>query len=132
MIPEHWEAVRRPQDGEVVGYLVPTGSDVVPTTLAGTPLGGRQPAPAARALLVARGLRAMDGRWWCRLPEPLPCGVLDGSSPAPGWDWCPVVVVEAAPDGVVVRPEWPAPGEAGARAVLPVPVGDLLRLEPPG
>jgi hypothetical protein len=131
MIPVHWEAVRRPADGELVGYLVPDGPGVVPTTLVGTPLGGPGPAADARAALVARGLVALDRRWWCRLPAPLPRGSLDASSPAPHWDWCAVVVVETAPDRAVVRPEWPAPEEMGARAALPVPVGDLLREQPP-
>jgi hypothetical protein len=31
-----------------------------------------------------------------------------------------------------VRPEWPAPEEMDTRAVLPNPVGDLLREQPPG
>jgi hypothetical protein len=132
MIPVHWEAVRRPHDREVVGYLVPDGADVVPTTLVGTPFGSRQPAEAARTLLVERGLAALDRRWWCRLPDPLPRGLLDAGVPGTAWGWRPVVVVEAAPDGVRVRPEWPAPEEMGAQAALPVPPGDLLLLEPPG
>jgi hypothetical protein len=50
--------------------------------------------------------------------------------PQPGWEWHPVVLVEVSPAGAVVRPEWPAPGDTG-RASLPVPVGDLLRADPP-
>src|SRR5919107_1031435 len=131
MIPEHWEAVRRPDDGEVVGYLAADGDhDVVPTTLVGSPLGEPGPADDARAVLLARGLRALDRRWWCRLPSPLPRGLLDAARPGAGWEWRPVVVVEAAPDGARVRPEWPAPEEMGAQARLPVPVGGLLREEP--
>ena len=99
MIPVHWQKVRRPDDDEVVGYLVPDGADVVPTTLVGTPL---------------------------------PRGLLDAAVPAPGWEWRPVVVVEVAPDGVRVRPEWPAPEEMAAQAALPVPVGGLLAAQPPG
>ena len=132
MIPGHWQAVRRPDDGELVGYLVADGgSDVVPTTLVGTPLDGPQPAGRARTLLIDRALAELDRRWWCRLPSPLPQGLLDAATPEPDWGWTPVVVVEAAPDGVVVRPEWPAPEELTSRATLPVPVGELLRREPP-
>ena len=48
MIPEHWEPVRRPDDGEVVGYLAAAdGPGVVPTSLVGTPLGDPRPADAA-------------------------------------------------------------------------------------
>jgi hypothetical protein len=132
VIPEHWETVRRPDDGEVVGYLAADGgADVVPTTLVGTALGEAGPAADARAALLARGLAALDRRWWCRLPSPLPRGLLDAASPAAGWEWRPVVVVEATPDGARVRPEWPAPEEMGGQATLPVPVGGLLRAEPP-
>jgi hypothetical protein len=131
MIPEHWKAVRRPDDDEVVGYLAADGgADVVPTTLVGTALGDACPAADARAALVARGLAVLHRRWWCRLPAPLPRGLLDAASPAAGWEWRPVVVVEAAPDGARVRPEWPEPEELGAQAALPVPVGGLLVEEP--
>ena len=81
--------------------------------------------------MVARGLAVLGGRWWCRLPEPLPRGVLDASRPAEDWEWRPVVVVEAAPDGARVRPEWPAPEELTGQASLPVPVGDLMVSDPP-
>ena len=133
MIPGHWQAVHRPDDGEVVGYLASDGAaGVVPTTLVGTALGAPGPAAEARAVLLARGLAALDGRWWCRLPPTLPRGLIDATRPEPGWEWRPVVVVEAAPDGARVRPEWPAPEETGGQAALPVPVGDLLREHPPG
>ncbi len=131
VVPVEWLAVRRPDDGEVVGYLAPHADGVVPTTLVGSPLGGPGTAADARAALLARGLAALARRWWCRLPDPLPRGLLDAARPADGWVWRPVVVVEAAPDGARVRPEWPAPEEIGAQAALPVPVGDLLREQLP-
>jgi hypothetical protein len=132
VIPEHWSPVRRPDDDELVGYLVADGGrGVVPTTLVGTPLGDARPADAARAVLVERGLRALDRRWWCRLPGALPAGLTDATRPGEDWHWRPVVLVEAAPDGARVRPEWPAPEELGGQAALPVPVGDLLRGEVP-
>jgi len=132
VIPKHWQPVRRPADDELVGYLVANGAaDVVPTTLVGTALGEPQPESSARALLIGQGLRALDGRWWCRLPTPLPPGLLDAACAGDGWDWRPVIVVEAAPDGARIRPEWPAPEELTAQASLPVPTGDLLRETPP-
>ena len=132
MIPDHWETVRRPDDDEVVGYLVPAGgTDAVPTSLVGTALADARTATAARALLVTRGLRALDRRWWCRLPSPLPAGILDAASPEDDWEWRPVVIVEAGPDGARLRPEWPAPEELTGQAALPVPVDGLLREEPP-
>ena len=125
MIPTHWTPVHRPEDGEHVGYLSPDG---VPRLLTGARL--TTAAADARDRLISRGLRALDGRWWCRLPSPLPPGVLDASRPRPEWDWQPVVIVEATPESCTVRPEWPAPEELTSRAVLPTPVGDLLREDP--
>lgn len=123
----------RPSDGEQVGYLVPDGADgvVVPTSLVGSPVGPAQDRPDAVALLVERGLRSLDRRWWCRLPSPLPPGVLAAAEPGANWDWRPVVLVEASPAGCIVRLEFAEPAELRARAALPVPVGDLLRVQAP-
>ena len=121
----------RRADGEHVGYLVPENVLAVPTALTGFPLGPAQAPADARVLLEARGLVALDRRWWCRLPEPLPRGLLTAHPPQAEWEWRPVVLVEVSSTGCRVRPEWPAPEEITARAVLPVPVGDLLRADPP-
>ncbi|WP_448627300.1 hypothetical protein [Geodermatophilus sp. URMC 64] len=132
VIPTSWTPVTRPSDTEHVGYLVPDGDGrVVPTSLVGSALGPARDRGAAVALLVERGLAGLDRRWWCRLPTPLPAGVLAAREPERGWEWRLVVVIEASPEGCTVRPEWPAPEELTARAALPVPVGDLLREAPP-
>jgi hypothetical protein len=133
VIPEEWRPVRRPEDGELVGYLAPAGDDglAVPTSLLGLAVDGMRTAGDAEPLLVSDGLRAVDGWWWCRLPSPLPGGVLAAADPIAAWSWRPVVVVEISPVGCRVRPEWPAPDEATAQARLPVPVGELLRRQPP-
>ena len=132
MIPRAWQPVHRPADGEHVGYLVPDGAPdlVLPVSLIGCALGPAHDRATAGALLRARGLAALDRRWWCRLPDALPAGVLDASEPEPGWTWQPVVLVEVSPAGATVRPEFAAPGETG-QAALPVPVGGLLRTQPP-
>lgn len=126
VIPTRWTPVHRPEDGELVGYLSPDGE---PRLLTGATL----PTAAADAhdLLVAGGLRALDRRWWCRLPAPLPRGTTDAADPAADWEWRPVVLVEVTPSSSTVRPEWPAPAETESRAVLPTPVGDLLLADPP-
>lgn len=132
VIPTHWTAVHRPDDGEHVGYLSPERSDrAVPHLLVGAPLAPACPREDAAALLRQHGLRALDRRWWCRLPAVLPRGTTDAGDPQPDWEWRPVVVVEASPEGCTVRPEWPAPEELTGRASLPTPVGDLLLVEPP-
>ncbi len=132
MIPSDWALVHR-SDGEHVGYLVPDGApgQVVPHLLTGAPHGPAAAPASARDRLVDRGLVALDRRWWCRLPTPLPRGLLQADAPRPEWEWRPVVVVEVSPTACRVRPEWPAPEELTGQAVLPVPVGELLRADPP-
>jgi hypothetical protein len=134
VIPTDWTPVHRPADGELVGYLAPDGAPgvVVPRLLTGTPAGDARAPDAAHELLVAAGLAMLDRRWWCRLPEVLPAGILPAGSPGPDWSWRNVVVVETSPTDCRVRPEWAEPAELRAQAVLPVPVGDLLLDDPPG
>ena len=129
-----WEVVHRPEDGEHVGYLVPVPGDeelVVPLTLTGTPAAGPLPADDATDLLAGTGLALLARRWWCRLPGLLPSGLTDAAEPAAEWEWRPVELVEVSPTSCRVRPELPAPEERTAQAVLPVPVGDVLRSAPP-
>ena len=133
MIPTEWDDVHRPDDGELVGHLATAGGDlVVPRSLTGAPLGPPQSRAAATDLLLRRGLAVLADRWWCRLPSPLPGGVLDAAAPEPDWRWQPVLLVEVSPTGCRVRPEMSAPAETTAQAQLPVPVGDLLRSDQPG
>jgi hypothetical protein len=124
VIPSDWTAVHR-ADGELVGYLAPDGA---PRLLTGAHLPPTDRDP--RDLLVSRGLAALDRRWWCRLPTPLVDGT-DAGRPGDDWTWSAVVIVEASPAGCRVRLEWAEPAELRAQALLPVPVGELLREEPP-
>ena len=123
VIPTDWTPVHR-ADGELVGWLAADGR---PRLLTGAPL-----ATAGDGIeqLRSHGLAALDRRWWARLPGGPMTGVVDGGATEEDWTWQPVVLVESSPTGCTVRPEWPAPGETG-RALLPVPVGDLLLEEPP-
>jgi hypothetical protein len=133
VIPPHWQPLRRPEDGELVGYLVRDGAVdlVLPVSLLGTALAAAGPLEDARRLLLGDGLRAVDRQWWCRLPALLPRGLLPGDRPEEDWSWRPVVVVEASPTACRIRPRFPALEETGGMALLPVPVGSLLRTEPP-
>lgn len=132
MIPTLWTPVTRPEDGERVGYLSPDGAPdlVVPRLLTGAPAGPATHQGAARDLLVTRGLALLDRRWWCRLPAPLVDGTR-ADTPETDWAWTAVVLVEASPVECRVRLEFAAPAELRALAVLPTPVGDLLRGDPP-
>jgi hypothetical protein len=125
--------VHRPDDGEHVGYLAPllAGELVLPVALHGVPLGPPQLRGAATALLRTRGLAVLDRRWFCRLPMPLPPGVLPAGEAAPEWSWRPVVLVEVSPADCRVRPAYPAPEELTSQASLPVPVGGRVLPEPP-
>ena len=123
----------RRADGEHVGYLVPDGPPglAFPVTLIGAAIGPSEKPATAVAQLQGRGLAALDRRWWCRLPACLPRGLLAAGNPSPGWEWRPVVLVEVSSAECRVRPEMAAPEELTAQAVLPVPVGGLLRAEAP-
>ena len=132
MIPTHWTPVHRPEDDERVGYLSPDGAPdlLVPRLLTGAPAGPATHQGAARELLVTRGLALLDRRWWCRLPAPLVDGTR-ADTPEADWEWASVVLVEASPVECRVRLEFAAPPELRALAVLPTPVGDLLREDQP-
>jgi hypothetical protein len=115
VIPSNWQPVRREDDDELVGYLTPDGTTV---NLIGIPT----------AHLEWNGLASLDGRWLCRLPDPLP-RLVDASEPAADWHWRSVVIVETSPTVCRVRPQLAEPTELLSAAVLPVPVDGLLRRE---
>jgi hypothetical protein len=131
VIPADWSPVRRPQDDELVGYLVPDPAGVRPFSAAGMPLGPGLPRDRAIELLVGTGLVALDRRHWCVLPGELPPGVHGIEEFGGAGSWRPVVLVEVSPERTVVRPEWPPPEERTSRVELPTPVGGLLRFDPP-
>ncbi|MES2171912.1 MAG: hypothetical protein V4479_14520 [Actinomycetota bacterium] len=117
MIPSDWQPVHR-EDGELVGYL----AGGAPVTRVGLPL--------TSGTLEERGLAELDGRWQCRLPNPLPMEGLDAETPAPDWDWRYVVITETSPMECRIRLYMAYPEEMRSWATLPVPVGTLLRREP--
>jgi hypothetical protein len=113
-------------DGERTGWLDEHGGA---RTLIGTPLALRPDEEPTEAL-QARGLTAIDGRWWARLPEEVDA-TTDATAPRPDWRWEPVVLVEASPEACAIRLELAEPAQLRHHFRLPVPVGDLLRREPP-
>lgn len=127
MISCSWIPWRRPSDGEVVGYLAPSGPDLfTPFTLIGTPLAEALPRAAAQATLEHDGLIALARRWWCPLPPfSLPsCFTVD--APEPGWTPRPILIVEVSPDCCRARLEYPDVDERTAHIYLPLPAADLL------
>jgi hypothetical protein len=130
MVSERWMPHRRDHDDELVGYLVPHGDLVVPTTLVGVPLGAAQPLESAEELLNGRGLAALSEKFWALLPSPLTAGI-DIEQPLPHWVWRQVVLVEASSAGASIRPAFAEPDELSVLVRVPVPVGDLLRTRQP-
>ena len=134
VIPEDWWVHPRGGDGEVVGYGRPsTEADglVVPLSLIGTPLGPPQAPDRVADLLDRVGLAVLAGRWWSRLPTPIPETGCDPTERRVSWDWRAVVIVEARSARCIVRPGFPLLKERTRTVALPVPVGDLLAADPP-
>lgn len=69
MIPAHWPAHHRDEDGEVLGYLEPVGEGRYrPVTPFGRPLDGPGDEDSARAVLDARGLAYLADPWLLSVP----------------------------------------------------------------
>lgn len=63
-IPSGWRPVHRPEDDELVGYLVADASGTTPLTLSGYPLSAPTTAAEGQELLLQRGLAVLAGPWW--------------------------------------------------------------------
>jgi hypothetical protein len=112
VIPQNWTPVRRAEDDELVGYLVPAAGGSVPVTLFGHPLGGPAAEEEAEALLVQRGLAVLAEPWW-----------LDGV----GEGGCRVQILAAEPGSVLVaRADVGFVAPDSERHRIPVPT-DRLR-----
>ncbi|HET8590059.1 MAG TPA: hypothetical protein VFM01_10540 [Nakamurella sp.] len=140
-IPAHWPPRYRPDDEELVGYLVIDGDLVVPMTVFGSPLGPPCDEQDAAALLDSEGLACLADQW--RLLDagtaadraadraagpadgaPAAEQAADGGSAGGG---IAVAVVEATPDHVVLRQvDLGNPDGYGTAHEVPVPVGTRL------
>lgn len=112
-IPSHWQPRHRPDDDELVGYLVPDGDLVVPVTIFGAPLAGSLDQEDATAVLDAEGLACLADRWLLA-----PSGSASGDTAGA----VAVAVAEAAPDRLVLRVVDFGSADYGARIELSVPV----------
>jgi hypothetical protein len=112
-LPASWLPVRRPSDGELVGFLVPDGENYRPATVFGYVLGPAMPAAEASAVLIATGLDVLHERW-VLVHESVDRPTL-------------VEIAEASPERVVVQTLYYAmSGGRGSRWQLPVPLGGTL------
>ncbi|SDT22339.1 hypothetical protein SAMN04488543_3349 [Friedmanniella luteola] len=115
MIPQDWTPVHRPDDDELVGYLVPGREGCTPVTLFGHPLSGPTDGDEAEALLLRRGLPVLADPWW-----------LDGGEGGDGEGYR-VQIMSADPGSVVVaRADFGFVAPDSERHRLPVPT-DRLR-----
>lgn len=118
MIPVDWMPHRRPDDGELVGYLVMEDDGFVPLTLFGYPLAGAVEIGDAEAVLEEHGLAVLAEPW-----------TLDVGGRGP----TTVRITEVRPDRVVVvEDDLGAASVVGVgghlpRHVLPVPAPGTLR-----
>ena len=115
MLSQDWTAYRRPEDGELLGYLAERPDGTVPLTLFGVALGAPGLRAEAEQVLRDRGLAS--------LAEPWALADEDGEEVR-------VAVLTAYPDRVVVVPApygYPDPAavpvvvraEEGARRLRP-------------
>lgn len=89
--------IRRDEDDELMGYVVPVGDHWQPTTVFNAPLGDPTTFDEAEATVLRIGLSALMGRWQVEL---------DG-------EWRDVWLQEARPDSV--RVHWADPMVAPAQ-----------------
>lgn len=112
-LPAHWQPRYRPDDDELVGYLVPEGDLVIPVTLFGAPLAAASDEFEAAAVLDAEGLACLADQWLLAAP---------GAGPGDTADAIAVAVAEAAPDRLVLRVVDFGSPDYGSRIELDVPV----------
>jgi hypothetical protein len=132
-VSDQWIAFHRPGDGELTGYLEPTGEDgvFVPLNLIGHRLGDAGSRAHAESVLVDRGLISLANYWWCLAPQPLPESGADLRDPQPDWEWRRIVIVELDKNTCTVSPALPHPDEENSTAVITLPADDVRRVGPP-
>jgi len=131
-VAEQWIAFRRPNDGELTGYLSPVGDGVfVPLNLIGHPLGDPGTRAQSESVLADRGLTSLANYWWVLSPRPFPPDDFDLRSPEPDWEWRRIVIVELDKNECTVRPALPYPEEESSIATVSLPADDILRVGPP-
>ena len=113
MTPPGWTPYRRPEDDELLGYLVVSEQGTTPLTVFGHPLAGPGSHEAAVELLRRRGLAVLAEPWWFTAE--------DGTG-------FPVQIMSAYPDRVTVaRADYGFVSPDAERRSLSVPVGEQLR-----
>jgi hypothetical protein len=132
-IPAHWRPRYRPDDEELVGYLVIDGDLVVPMTVFGSPLGPACDEQDAAALLDSEGLACLADQWRLFDTGTAADRAAGHADRAPAIEQAAagggiaVAVVESTPDHVVLRQvDFGNPDGYGTVHEVPVPVGTRL------
>ncbi|WP_299575671.1 hypothetical protein [uncultured Williamsia sp.] len=124
--------VRRPSDGEIVGWTVTDRDDdlVDAVNPVGQPVAHGLEFEQAHDVLVARGLASLSDRCWALMPTPITRDT-DLTRPQPDWRWRRVVLTQLDDTQVWVRPAYPSWAERFTEIPLWLPADDILRQDPP-
>lgn len=125
--------VRRPADGELVGWTVSEAYDescVDAVNPVGRTVASAIPVDHAAEVLVAQGLSSLMDPLWALVPASVSRGT-DLRRPEPDWQWRRMVLVQLDDTRVWIRPGYPTWQERNVEIPLVLPVDDVLVSDPP-
>ena len=117
--PSPTTEIRRPDDGELLGFVRRDGERWLARTVFGGVLGGAESETGARAIVEREGLASLGRRWFDR--------------PADATDWEVVLIQEAWPGRArLVLGPYALPGTLAVEiTAADLDAGAALTLEPP-
>lgn len=125
--------VRRPSDGELVGWTVSEDYDemhVDAVNPVGHLVSNDLPVDIAAEVLVQQGLSSLSAPCWGRAPVPIEAHT-DLTNPQHIWPWRRFTLVQLDDTRVWVRPSYPSWDERRIEVPLVLPIDDVLVTEPP-
>lgn len=123
----------RPSDGELVGWTVSENYDeysVDAVNPVGHVVSVGLPVDTAAEVLVRDGLASLSTPCWALAPVPIAADT-DLRAPNHSWRWRRFVLVQLEDTRVWIRPAYPSWEERRVELALPIPVDDVLVIEPP-
>ncbi|OZE99990.1 hypothetical protein CH292_19765 [Rhodococcus sp. 14-2470-1a] len=125
--------VRRPSDGEIVGWTVSENYDescVDAVNPVGHLLAQSLPVDDAADVLLEQGLSSLSNPVWGRAPVPV-LAHTDLLDPAETWTWRRFLLVQLDDTRVWIRPAYPSWDERRVELALHLPIDDVLVTDPP-